>query len=469
MDLRRTSLVLFISKTLSKIIGFAGTVYFARQLGPETMGVFALFQSIIGIAAIPADFGVQDAAEKRISETDNQSKQAQIMTASIIITIVAYSTVGAGLFLISGPINQYIGERLVFELIFVLFLNIIYQLLSSVLRAQFEIEYTAIIDIIQTLVRISVTIVLIISGFGILSLIYGILTATLISILLSAIRLDYSFELPTIDNFNNLFQFSKYTVILNTSGLIYTWIDTLMIGFFLNQSLVGIYEVSWTLTSVIALAGQSISQVAFPNFSNLISNGKIDEVSTELTNSIVYALVIPIPAFFGILLLSKDILSIIYGSEFAPGWIALILLAGERAIHSFHSIIYQTLLSLDHPDAAFRISVATMLFNVVLNAILVPILGIAGAALAFLIAYSINTAAYAQAVTKYISIDPPLAEVGWMVVSSLLMAGMVYGYTIFDQVNSVSSLVLVITGAVVVYSISLLLNPDIRSRILLEK
>lgn len=466
MNLERTSLVLFVSSVASKILGFVGSVYFARELGPEVIGTFALAQAVIGMLAVPADFGVQGAVEKRISETDNQTEQNRFFTASVVILTAAFIVVVLLLFVFRGFFAQYIGEPLVIELAVILFLTILYQLLTAVLRAEFKIEQTAAIDVVKNIMRVIISIGLILLGYGIYALIAGLMVSMVVGLGMSVFTLGLDISRPRKDHFRSLYEFSKYNVILRTSGLIYTWIDTLMIGFFLTQSLVGVYEVAWTLTGVVVLASQAVSRTLFPNFSQFISNDNIGELERTLPKAISYSLLIPIPAFFGVLLLSQDILSIIYGPAFSAGWLVLILLTGERIIHSVHSVIYKTLLAFDRPDIAFRISGQTMVLNGVLNAILIPQIGIAGAASAFVISYLINGAIYYYYVSQRVLIAIPSREIGWMLLSSIVMSVVVYSISQLYVITTVPELSLIIGIAVIVYCLMMLSNNSIRNRIL---
>ncbi|EMA52237.1 flippase [Halococcus salifodinae] len=465
MNLERTSLILFVSSVASKILGFVGSVYFARELGPEIIGIFALVQAVIGMLGVPADFGVQGAAEKRITETNNQIEKNRLFTASIVILVVAFIVVVLLLFVFRGFVVQYIGEPLVIELSVILFLTILYQLLTAVLRAEFKIEQTAAIDVVKNTVRVAISIGLILLGYGIYALITGLMASMVIGLGASVLVLGLGIARPERDHFRSLYEFSKYNVILRTSGLIYTWIDTLMIGFFLTQSLVGVYEVAWTLTGVVVLASKAVSQTLFPNFSQFVSNDNLGELERTLPKAISYSLLIPIPAFFGVLLLSQDILSIIYGSAFSAGWLVLILLTGERVIHSVHTVIYKTLLAFDRPDVAFRISGLTMVLNGVLNAILIPQIGIAGAASAFVISYLVNSIIYYYYVSQRVPIALPSREIGWMLLSSIVMSVVVYLIRESYSITTVPELSLIIGIAVIAYCLMMLGNSSIRRRI----
>lgn len=58
MDIVRSSTKVFVAKIASSGIGFLALTFFARELGPAPTGVFFLFQTLVGVAAVIVDFGV---------------------------------------------------------------------------------------------------------------------------------------------------------------------------------------------------------------------------------------------------------------------------------------------------------------------------------------------------------------------------------------------------------------------------
>jgi O-antigen/teichoic acid export membrane protein len=47
MNLGQTSVVYFVSKLLGSVLGFVATIYFARVLGAEVLGQYALVLALI--------------------------------------------------------------------------------------------------------------------------------------------------------------------------------------------------------------------------------------------------------------------------------------------------------------------------------------------------------------------------------------------------------------------------------------
>ncbi|WP_312907608.1 polysaccharide biosynthesis C-terminal domain-containing protein [Natronosalvus caseinilyticus] len=460
MDLERAGIVTIISRFLSTGIGFVGTIYYAQELGSTALGSFFLLQSLVGFLSIPADVGVQGAIEKRLSEGENKHRY---FSAGLILLSVSYVIVALAIIPFSKSINDYLGMPLFLELLAVLFITIVYQLFLSSLRGELKIVHSALLEAVQALSTLLISIILLIDGYGVYALVYGLLAGKMLSSVLAIYLLDLSIVVPTTTSFRRIWDFSKYNTILRSSGLIYGWADTLIIGIFLSSSLVAIYEVAWRLSIVSIVVSGALSTVIFPNFSNLYSDSEIEEISTVTSRALTYVMIIPVGVFFGSLILSKEVLGVIYGAEFSAGWLVLILLTGERLIHAFHEIIYKITLALDQPDIAFRYSLLSILMNVILNIMLVPIIGIEGAAIAMITAYAVNALLYYRHIKNQIPLQIPFKNIWWILISGGIMALTVHYLSHIIQIDSIVKLSAIILIGGLVYFLSILLNSSIRS------
>ena len=68
MRIGQTSAVNFVSRTLTSAIGFFATLYLARVVGSEVLGIYFLLQSAVAWITILIDAGLSKAIAKRMSE-----------------------------------------------------------------------------------------------------------------------------------------------------------------------------------------------------------------------------------------------------------------------------------------------------------------------------------------------------------------------------------------------------------------
>lgn len=463
MKLERTSLILLLSRISTTGLGFLGTIYYARELGAAVIGTFFLVQSLVGIFSVPADLGVQGAAEKRISEGGDSG---ELFTSAVLLMLLSYTVISLLVVFFSEYVSQYLGAQLIQEILVLLLVSIVSQLALSLLRGELKIGLSAVLEGIRATVTLIISAALIFAGYEVEALIYGVVAGSVSLLPVAWAWTETRFALPSKRHVLSIFSFSKYNMLLRTSGLIYNWLDVLVIGFFLSQSHVGIYEVAWKVSSVSILVSSSISQVIFPNFSKLFSNGKLEEIEQNITDAITYSLIIPIAVFFGSLPLASELLSLVYGAEFGAGAVVLIILLAERLVHAFYNTIYSVMMAGDRPREAFKISVISIGVNVGLTVVLVPIYGIAGAAIAMLISYVINAALYYFQTMKLFNMNIvlPINNIAWLVGSAGLMTGTVWVLKSVVAAQSIVTLGALISAGGITYVVLLSANRELRDR-----
>jgi O-antigen/teichoic acid export membrane protein len=452
MDIERTGSVVFISRLVSAGLAFTGTIYYARVLGPAILGTFFLMQSIIGFLSVPADLGVQKAAEKRISEGENKDK---LYTSSIILLVVFFAIVSAPTIIFRGKINNFLGLPLFTELIAVLLVTVLYQLFISFLRGELKVARSAVIEAIQSASTLMTSVAFVAQGQEIYGLIYGLVVGKVMGVMLSLYITDLNICLPTYNDFKHIFSFSKYTMILKSSGLLFGWADTIMIGIFLTKSLVGVYEVAWRLSLLGIIASNSISRVVFPNYSNLLTKGNRKQVRDSIPKTIIYSIALPTGLFFGAVVLSKDVLEILYGSSFKTGWLVLIVLSAERIFQSLHDVFHNLTMAMDHPKVAFRITVLSVIINVVLNILLIPVIGIEGAAIAVLTSYLLSSIILYIHIKNHVSIELPVHRSLLMFSSASVMCVFVYIAKSTFQVDSIVRLMIAVIFGIIIFAVSI--------------
>lgn len=173
--------------------------------------------------------------------------------------------------------------------------------------------------------------------------------------------------------------FVGFMTIAGISGIIYAYVDSLMIGYFIGTTEVGYYRAAYTI--VFAIVGfLGMADVLFPVFTQLGGN----DLSNAVNRLARYTSAIAFPAAAGLTFLSKKIITGVYGVEYIPGALPLAILSFVLIPASFNYLL-TVFNAKEMPEYSAYLITASMLLNVVLNYILINIYGIGGAALATLI------------------------------------------------------------------------------------
>jgi O-antigen/teichoic acid export membrane protein len=463
MDIARSSLKLFLSNLIGSAAIFLGITYFARELGPTPIGVFFLFEALLGMLSIPIDFDLRGAVEKRISEGESQG---EFLASGIFLKLVPITVVVLGIWLLKEPLNNYLGEDLAIFLAAAIVLQEAAQLSIFVLKGELRVGETATLKLVRQTVWIGVSTILVSFGWGTLGIIWGLLAGFCLMLIWGWYKCSVSLERPSKQQARSLLHFSKYNVISSIGGYFYSWMDVAIIGLFLTQAHVGTYEVAWRVTAVVVLLSTAIADTVFPQVSQWNSNGAKSRIESVIREAITPSLALVIPSFFGVLIFSQDILRLVFGNEFAVAWLVLIILMGEKILQSVHKIFGRSLLGIDCPDLAAYATVVSVMVNLLLNIVLIPIFGILGAAIATTASFSLNTFLHGFFLSKYVTIDIPYVEIGWLVLASIGMTLCLKIAQSFVAIETLPQLVFVITLGSFIYFLLVLLYSPLRMRLM---
>jgi O-antigen/teichoic acid export membrane protein len=276
---------------------------------------------------------------------------------------------------------------------------------------------------------------------------------------------NMKFGTPGWEEMHSLIEYAKFTIIPSVGTQVYQWMDILIIGLFLSHASVGAYEVAWRTAAPVLLLSQTISVVIFPQISSWESSGSTDAIERLFSRVLTPSLIFVFPSIFGTVVLSKEILTLVFGSEYQVAWLALIVIMSGKISGSLRKLTGRLLYGLNKPKFVTIASIVELTANVVLNVILILQLGIVGAAIGTVVSVTIGTAIRTYYLSRMIDIRVPYDELGWCVVASIAMAVLLYGGKVMVGVNTIVQLgASVVTGAIL-YGFFVLLYSPLRRQI----
>jgi O-antigen/teichoic acid export membrane protein len=462
MNIARSSLRVFFAKAISSVITFVGIAFFAQELGARQIGIFFLFQATLGMVAIPADLGISSGVTKRISEGESPDS---IVSTSILIKLLLISPFILGIVLLRNPINNYIGGEVAVYLAIGLVLQEFGKLTLKILEGELRVGETAEPTLARKIAFVGVGSILIMLGFEARGIIFGLLAGLFIMFLWGAYKISLGFGTPSLTNARSLFDYSKYAFISSIGGYFYSWMDVAIIGFFLTQSNVGVYEIAWQVTAVTILFSSSIATTIFPQVSQWHDENAKERIEKVIPNVITPSMFFVIPAFVGIVLFSHEILGLVFGPEFTTGYLVLIILMGEKIFQSIHFILGRSLQGIDRPDLAAKATVIAIALNFFLNIAFVFYYGILGAAIATTLSFLVNTTLHARYLSRFITINIPLNEIRDLVLASIGMGISLQLIRTVYQIGNLPRLIVIILLGAIFYIVFVFIIPSSRRMI----
>jgi O-antigen/teichoic acid export membrane protein len=193
------------------------------------------------------------------------------------------------------------------------------------------------------------------------------------------------------------------------------------------------------------------------------SAGDINAITIALSRATSYALILAIPMFIGGAILGKDLLFYLYGSSFAVGATALVIIIGARVVQSIFQLYSNFLMATDHVKHQFFGLCAGIVVNIIFACILVPLIGLAGAAIASLFNVFISTIICRYYLAKIIPI-----HVEWKIIRDILIsAGIMTVVLVLAELlpikqSALSTGAMVVLGASVYLAFLFFINSQIR-------
>jgi len=460
---QRQSLLTFGSIVAVTAIGFISTFYFAHYLGPAILGTFFLFLAYYGIFDLISDGGFSGAAVKRISEGRLQS---EYYTAYFILRLVLLCFSVAVFVLISPYISEFNGNDLFSWFILALVVGTFYNFTTTNLFGTAQVGVMQTTTLFNTIVKTLVQILAVFLGFGIGGLVAGFIAGMIAAAILNMKFLQLSLSRCNRSHIESLLSFSVWTFLSSGGFLSFTYADTILIGYLMSETDVGIYRVAFQLTSVSSFMVIALHNVLYPRISRWHSEKKISLIEYSLSRSFTYSLLLAIPVTAGGAILADKLLYFLYGASFVPGATVFIILLFMQIANIFMFLQTSCLNAMDRPRISFYVTATSAILNIVLNILLIPDFGIAGAGLASLVTMSVNAVLAYLALKSSLHIRIDAGSVMNMIISAIIMSAFVIGYMYVISIRDFISLGLSIgIGAIIYFLVLLLIDKTIRSEL----
>jgi O-antigen/teichoic acid export membrane protein len=457
---RRQSLIHVGTNITITAVGFLSTFYFAHVLGPSFLGAYFLFLAYFGIFNLIADGGLGGATAKRMSEG---KEKAEFYSASAVLRLLLL-VVSLVILLVFQP---YLVDLKSSGLFWWLFIALIIALPFGIAAGgNYGLGKAGVVqgsNLLNNLTRIALQVLFVFLGFQLAGLAGGFIAGIAAGFLFNYRYLEVRFCRFDLVHLKSLFTFS-FWIFLAASGLfILTTADVVLIGYFMSNAEVGIYRVAMQLASLGVFVALALENVLFPRFSRWNEERNHEVIATSLSRAFTYSLVLAVPFCVGGWLLADALLYYLYGEAFTSGTIALMVLLPLYVIYVFQYLQLMTLNALNHPKDSFWITSIIVVVNIVLNIVLIPLIGITGAAVATLISILISAILGYLVLGKYLSVTmekkPLLHILGAVAVMALVVGGL---RLVVPVVNLGYLVGLVIIGAAVYIVLLLRIDRDIR-------
>ncbi len=358
----------FIGNILMFVLNLLMPMALTRLYGADIFGSYVYAITIVSISLLLANLGMDMGLLYFIPKTGKKYVSACFVVNSVtsIITILVLY------FVMPPSFYPYLG---------LVWLLSVEQLFFSIYRARHHIrEFFTI----KACIGIGG---LIIVSF-ILYMIKGAVEANIVVSTYAAVSLSNVVYLKqSKDMFGKLEmhkEFIRYSVTIimgGVMGLLINYIDIVMIEAMMTKVDVAVYKVGAELALIPSIFLTIVNTVFPPVISKLYSEGKVNEVRSLYEKLTRYLFIVSSVTIGLIFLFWHPILSL-YGSAYLDGKMVLFYRGFGQLINASVGSVWYIVIMTGHPRIRFVAVLTSAIMNVSLNFILIPTLGIEGAAIA---------------------------------------------------------------------------------------
>jgi O-antigen/teichoic acid export membrane protein len=374
-----------ISQIITSSLGFILLIYIARYLGEIGFGKYSFALAFTYFFVVFADIGINQLIIREISR---DKELAEVYLTNVFLLKLLLSILAIISIIIIINLMDYPQDTT-----YVVYLFGIYTILSSFIlsfmsmfQAFEKLEYTAIVTLIREVILVSLVVFVLSSGYGLIEVGYIYIFTGVVGLVLSFLIVLMKIAKPkrVID----LALWRKLIIggtpfALNALFAVFFFrTDTVMLSVLKGDAAVGIYNAAYNpLLALGGIISGMLVAAIYPVMSRYyISSRDALEPTTILASR--YMALIGFPIAIGCFLLADRVIDLFYAGQFSASIITFQILALFIPIRLVSSIT-GTLLTSINRQGLRTISIGlSALFNIFLNALMIPCLSYIGAGIA---------------------------------------------------------------------------------------
>ena len=448
-----------VANLLLNLSGIVLLPILTKNLSVSEYGIWVQVMVTIGLIPAIALIGLPYSMVRFLaSMKDKKEIRDTLYTISLII-FFAGLVASIAIFLLSGYIasaifnNDAFAVRVLSLIVFVECLN---NITVNYFRALQQIKRFAAFTFLRVILNIVLVAYFVMAGYGIHGALFGLLITVTAAFLSTAIAiiLDIGITVPRFRNIRDYVAFGMPTVPGNLSSWVVSSIDRYVIGLMLSTAAVGYYSPGYTLGNMIGIFMNPVSFLLPAVLSKCYDEQDMAEVRTIMNYSMKYFLGVAVPSAFGLSLLSRPILTVLSTPEIASqGYLITPFTSLSAIFFGAYAVTAQVIVLEKKTKITGAIWIVAAILSLSLNLILVPHVGIIGAAVTNLLVFAFTFVVTTYYANKYLKFNFDLIFLIKSVLASVVMSA----FVIWFHPEGTRALIICVGISALIYFIALFL------------
>lgn len=391
--------IILAGTVISMFFGILSRAIIARYFSVGEYGVFNLALTVLNIVLVMATLGFQNSLPREIAfyKEKDPSRINTLISTALMIVFISSAIWVVILILEAGNMAQvFDDERLAYTLKMIAFALPFQALIVTVLSISRGFERVRETVYFQNIVYPIVFLVFIVLGvflnfpftyvffayalaqaFTLLALVFDLWQTRLFGL---GISLDLKLG-------RGLIWLSLPLMLNGILWFVMNWTDTLMLGYYRTSEAVGLYNAASPLARLLPIFLTSTEFLYLPIASRLYAQNKIDEMKRTYQVLTKWVFLLTLPIFGVMFLFPEATIGFFFGEKYVSAALSLEILALGFMFHAFLGSNGISLLVAGEVNFIMVSNLFSAVLNVILNAFLIPIYGMNGAAVATATSY----------------------------------------------------------------------------------
>lgn len=440
---------LIFSGIITQLIDFIAVVYLARILGPADFGKINFAVAIIAYFTLLVNFGLPLLGAREIARNKEKINE---YTGNILMLRLCLAILSLGLLLLMSVFLDKPPDIKYLLLLYGLGLLPSVLILDWVFQGVEKMEYIGFGRILAAAVYAGLVLMFIKSPEQLLLIPCFQVAGSLFASILFISAFVRNFGRPELKlNLISWQSLMRQALPLGISiimiQVIYN-IDTVMLGFMRSEAEIGYYNASYKIILLLIMTGAVYFDAIFP-ITSIYYKTSLDSLKKlqSYTARLMVTLAFPLAA--GGTILAKPLMNLFYGVKYEEGITAFQILIWAAALIYINMIYARGMWACNRQDAYLKIVSIQAAVNILLNFILIPQMGITGAAISTVFSEFIGFLFYYHEFNKVVQV-PIYNYVLRPIIATVIMS-------LFLKLGLELNIIFVIPAGAAIYAVSLYL------------
>lgn len=375
---------LIFARILQPLISFTIILLIARILGKKGLGEYSFILSYILLFQIIASLSFTNLVAREISINRNHSGH-YLVNAGFVSLLFGIFLQIVLLVIIKLLAVEPLLSRAIFYTSFSIIASALIGVWEGIFTGHEKLYLVALTQTIENVTRATVSIILLLSGYGVFELMLVYLACRFLSFFIYSFllinivpKIHFRIDIHFVRSFLKKLQTFILIIVFVT---IYWRLDILMLTKMDGTIASGIYSAAYRLFQIFIIIPQSFVYSLFPVIAK-----KFHDENTSLRETVErgirYLLFFSIPMTIIMIILAKPLILLLYGEKFIQSVIVLKILMLTIIPYSITVMMGYTLVASNLQKYDMMINGASVLVNATLNYFLIHTYGYNGAAAA---------------------------------------------------------------------------------------